>query len=259
MGREKMTQTFSRNARSVAMALLATTTLSGCIMDGLNAAQREAKDAATPTDRFQISDLIGDLRTAPDEFSIVTKRPLEMPGTFDALPVPEPGKLSSRDPNPVRDAQTALLGSAAPVAATAVTPSVTETALLSSAGIAPANIRSIVAAEQADYDANQSLYLLDRVFPSLRAARGETARGVLDPELERQRLLDAGVTSARPAPLPAAPAQTIATIATPQPVYAPAPVYDAPISAVPATPAAPQTPTFGVIAPEQSELIYIPE
>ncbi len=257
MGREKMTQTFSRDARFAAMALLATCTLSGCIMDGLSAAEREAKDAAKPSDRFQISDIIGDLQTAPDEFSVLTKRPLEMPSTFDALPVPEPGKLSSRDPNPIGDAQAALLGTAAQPTSVAIAPSATEAALLSSAGPAPANIRSVVAAEQDLYNSGQNQYVLDRIFPSLREARGETARGVINPELERQRLLDEGITSTQPVPTIAAP--TVATIAAPQPVYVPAPDPIATVAPVPAAPAVSQTPTFGTIAPAPSELIYIPE
>ena len=70
-------------------------------------------------DRFQITSLIGSLQTAPDEFSVLTKRPLELPQDFTALPVPEPGKISSRDPNPQADARAALAFDTAPVAATA--------------------------------------------------------------------------------------------------------------------------------------------
>ena len=214
-------------------------------------------------DRFQITSLIGSLQTAPDEFSVLTKRPLELPQDFTALPVPEPGKISSRDPNPQADARAALAFDTAPVAATATAtaaPSVTEAAILSSAGPADPTIRATLAGEQAEYEAEQNLYLLDRVFPALRRVRGDLDRDAIDAEAERLRLLEEGITPQRAASL--SPAASLTGVPA-----APGPVDVIPVPAAtipaPAAPATSTTPTFGVLVPETTgaapELIYLPE
>lgn len=208
-----------------------------------------------PEDFFNIDDITGSLRTAPDEFSVVTKKPLEMPDSLDVLPPPEPGKLSSRDPNPIADARSALLGETR--AASNGAPSSAERAILSAAGQADPNIRATMESEQAEYQSGQQLYILDRYIPALARLRGETAVGALDPVAERERLVQQGILA--PA-LPGAPvagtAQT-ATISTPaiQPApapvttqsYIPAPsqVSTAPITTAPAPAPVSGTPTFG--------------
>ena len=226
-------------------------------------------------DSFQISNLANLLRSAPDEFSVVTKRPLELPATFDTLPVPEPGKLSTRDPNPQADARAALLPQTAPVAAAGapvapIAPSATEAAILSSIAPADPAIRQTLAAEQAEYDSEQNLYLLDRIFPRLREVRGDLDPEQLDANAERLRLLESGVTAPRPtgiATLPATPALTpVPTSVAPVPVAIAPPVQGGPILAAPeprpVAPAQPSTPIFGVPEPDATaapELIYIPE
>lgn len=226
-------------------------------------------------DSFQIADLANTFQTAPDEFSVVTKRPLELPSSFDALPVPEPGKVSTRDPNPRADARAALLStpsSPVPASAAPVAPSATEAAILSSLPPVDPSIRQKLAAEQAQFDSEQELYLLDRVFPRLREVRGDLDREQLDGNAERLRLLEAGVTEPRSAGLATLPAPTTGISAPP--------VQAAPTPRVVATPSAnggpvlaapeprpigtPQTsvPTLGVLTPQTTaapELIYIPE
>lgn len=262
-------KTPSRNG--LVLAVLAAMVLSGCQSDS----PPKKAEADVPNDSFGIGSLISTFQSAPDEFSVVTKKPLELPDSFAALPVPEPGKISTRDPNPGLDARAALQFDTGVAASSA--PSATEAAILSAAGPSDPNIRALVAQEQLDDDSNQDLYVLDRIFPSLRELRGEASRNALDAEAERLRLLEEGVIPR--VGLSAVPAPTAPDVAVPQPVRSvtapalPAPPVYAPAQAgsvapVPApsvaAPAAPSAPTFGVLSPEIApapgpELIYIPE
>lgn len=217
-------------------------------------------------DALQISNLAGLLQTVPDEFSVITKRPLEMPNSFAALPTPEPGKVSTRDPNPQADARAALDFEPIPATAVANTPSASEAAILSSAGAVDPSIRATLAAEQTDGTENE--YLLDRIFPRLREARGDATADAINAEAERLRLLEAGVI-----PRPTGSVTPIPTAAALQPTQAP---VTAVAPAVPATtinpgtgpalvaaPAPQAVPTLGVLAPEPvsttPSLIYLPE
>jgi len=160
-----------------------------------------------------------------------------MPGDFAALPVPDPGRRSTRDPDPQADARAALSFDPAP-AGTATTvvapaaPSAVEAAILSAAGPADPNIRATLAAEQASYDSEQNLYVLDRIFPTLRTARGDDNPDIIDAEAERLRLLEAGIGPRQTATAPLAPAQPVAVIA-PAPVAAPASTIVVPEAATP--------------------------
>lgn len=218
-------------------------------------------------DSFQISNLAGMLQTIPDEFSVVTKRPLEMPGSFVALPAPEPGKVSSRDPTPLADARAALAFEPVPASGGTGTLSATEAAILSSAGTADPSIRATLASEQGT--GAQEEYLLDRVFPRLREAREGADPNAIDAEAERLRLLEAGVIPRRTGGVSPIPRSAAALPPTQAPITAGAP------ASVPATPIDPGTgpvlvapeprsvPTLGVLAPEPvsttPSLIYLPE
>ena len=200
---------------TMALALLAL-----CACGGAQQAQApEAEDVYD--DSFQLSGLINELRTAPDEFGVLTKRPLELPGDFDTLPVPEPGKRSTRDPNPEADARAALLSTpSTPVVASGATiaPSATEAAILSSLSPADPAIRQTLAAEQAEFDSEQDLYVLDRVFPRLREVRGDLDREQLDGNAERLRLLESGIgAQPRSAGVATIPATTTAAPVSPVP------------------------------------------
>ncbi len=254
-----------------AASALAILTLAAC---GGSEGVKQAEEQGIYDDRFQLANLSSILRSAPDEFSVVTKRPLELPGNFDTLPVPEPGKVSSRDPNPQADARAALLSQPASPVPASLAPSTTETAILSSVAPADPAIRQTLAAEQAEYNDNQEVYLLDRIFPSLREARDDSNREQLDGNAERLRLLESGAsapTATGIATIPAAPASgvpvaTTPILADPVPVALAPPVQGGPTLAAPEPRpiASPQTstPTFGVLTPSATDapdLIYIPE
>lgn len=188
-----------------------------------------------------LRDLAGVLQTAPDEFSVITKRPLEMPQDFAALPVPEPGRRSSRDLDPLTEARAALAFDPAPAAARAapVAPSATEAAILSATGPVDPDIRATLAGEQALYEQGQNAYLLDRIFPSLRRIRGDEFPEAIDPEAERQRLFETGVArgaaSATAVPQPTAAPLPPSTVAVAPPPVA-APTVSAPTLSVPIDP-----------------------
>lgn len=99
-----------------------------------------------------------DMRTdtgGPDEFSIVPGAPLELPETL-TLPTPTPGGTNRTDANPTGNAIAALGGSQAAAFAGGIPAS--DQALVSSAsryGV-QADIRSILASEDAAFRANRS-------------------------------------------------------------------------------------------------------
>ncbi len=70
----------------------------------------------------------------PDEFLVVSRRPLEAPPDFNALPQPRPGAASRVDPDPEAEARAALLGEGG--ASGAGGASASETAILSATGAA---------------------------------------------------------------------------------------------------------------------------
>lgn len=237
--------------RSAAVAMVAA--LCAC-QGGQQAAAPEPKEENRT---YLIADIARSLQTAPDEFSVVTKRPLEMPDSFAALPAPEPGKASSRDRDPFADARAALAFEPVPASTGPFAPSATEAAILSSAGAVDPSIRAKLATEQEIYQAEQNVYLLDRLIPQLREVRGDVDPDAIDAAQERLRLQQAGITprpvggiAAQPTPIsPSLPAATPVTVVAAPVVVAPAPTGS--------------VPTFGVLAPEAADtappLIYLPE
>lgn len=267
-GRLAMTTSFRTiTLRATAVAMF--TLLAACQTDKVEIA--EENDVYS--DSLQISDFANILQTVPDEFSVVTKRPLELPDNFAALPVPEPGKVSTREPNPQADARAALSFEPVPAATGTGGPSAAEAAILSSAGAADPAIREKIASDQAQYEAENAQYILDRVFPRLREVReGDT--NIINAEEERLRLLEEGITprATRSGATPPIPGSAAALPQPPTPVPAPATTT----AVVPATPVNPGTgpvlvapepravPTLGVLTPEpttitQPSLIYLPE
>ena len=73
-------------------------------------------------------DVINGDRPTPDEFQVLARKPLKMPGTLD-LPEPRLGEVSPLEPDPTTDAVVALLG--VPTATASPQPSPGEQALLS--------------------------------------------------------------------------------------------------------------------------------
>jgi len=232
------------------MALVAMALVLGACQSDEVAQAPETEDLYE--DRFQISTLSGLLQTSPDEFGVVTKRPLEMPRSFAALPVPEPGRISSRDPDPQADARAALSFAPAPIVPATSAPSASEAAILASAGQVDPSIRATLAAEQGAYEATQDRYLLDRIFPRLREARGDLYPDAIDAEQERVRLVEAGITPQRTGAITSVP--TPATVPSAPPV----PVTGIPAVA-PVAPAPAVTVTVPAAGAGAAPLIYLPQ
>ena len=141
-------------------------------------------------------------RPTPDEFRVVTRKPLNMPGST-ALPEPRLGERSPLEHDPNADARVALTGD--PSGGSASVASAGEQALLQAAN-ANANNRAtgerLVAAEAAlttnePYEPPTVLELLN--------LDGEKAENVIDPNAEARRLLTTGAspTPVNPDDLPA--------------------------------------------------------
>ncbi|MEL6978686.1 MAG: DUF3035 domain-containing protein [Pseudomonadota bacterium] len=146
---------------------------------------------ATGCSSFNLREELGLIGEGPDAFTVVKKKPLEMPADMDTLPTPQPGAPSLVDPRPVDDAQIALKGTATPTTVAAA-PSGGEAALLRAAG-----------AEQADPEIREKLIedseatdqrLLDAIIPSMR----EEDR-TLDPAAEAERLAEEARRTKNPA------------------------------------------------------------
>ncbi|WP_157982154.1 DUF3035 domain-containing protein [Oceanicella sp. SM1341] len=135
----------------------------------------------------------------PDEFLVVERRPLEMPGTYSALPAPNPAGHNRVDPQPERDVASLLseAGATSGSAASAVPLSPGQSALMASAGTAEPGIRQTVAAEDAQREAGAGNYGLS----SFMGYRFDDPyrEDVLDPGEEAERLRAEGVRT------PAAP------------------------------------------------------
>jgi hypothetical protein len=131
---------------------------------------------------------------APDEFQVISHKPLVMPSAFD-LPEPRPGAASPLSPDPHRDAIQALLGSNASAVVSAATPGVGERVLLSSANAtsASSDIRVQLEQEKIDEKANKP-YEAPSLFELFGGTSGEKLdeSTLLDPEVEARRLQSEG-------------------------------------------------------------------
>lgn len=131
----------------------------------------------------------------PDEFAIIPNKPLELPeelGTELAqLPTPTPGARSRAIPAPRREAVATLGGQPERLDDRRVTASESQLiAAASVSGVNP-NIRSILAAEQAD-NPDTKPRLLERAFGLQRRANAGRLTA-LDPQAEAVRLQRLGV------------------------------------------------------------------
>lgn len=136
---------------------------------------------------------IGGKVPAPDEFQVIARKPLIMPGSR-ALPEPRPGAASPLDPTPNRDAQVALLGSET----RAVGPaggSAAEQVLLQSANVSAANpeVRVQLETDKTEVDDNAPYEppTIAELFFGTDADAPDPGT-VLDPVAESQRLQRAG-------------------------------------------------------------------
>jgi hypothetical protein len=136
----------------------------------------------------------------PDEFLVVSRKPLTLPADMTALPPPRPGAPSRVDPDPVAQAQAALTG-VAPTAVASAAPTAGEQALLGAAGAAAPDpaIRQTLVAEA---PVPERRFGLDSFlgFPiDQTMGAGDAER--LSPTEEAARLREEGVV----APIPPAP------------------------------------------------------
>ena len=147
-------------------------------------------------------------RPAPDEFSVIARAPLRMPGTR-ALPAPQLGAPSPLEPQPQQDAIRALLGAGAPSVGGSA--SAGEQELLAAANAAAANpeIRAQLEIDRTEEDAGpyEPPSLLDLI--SSDGSSVDQAE-LLEPNDEARRLQSEGVASApiNPEDLPLEQSQT---------------------------------------------------
>ena len=206
-----------------------------CLVLAFSVSACGGDDRAEDADgQVNFAKLVGTTKNPPDEFAVIPSAPLQLPGNFAALPEPNPGQRSPLLPDARSEARSILFGEAAPEAANArLSPS--EAALVSATGAASSgNIRQQLDADQAKLEDEQSLYVLDNIFPALRQARGVDRGQLILPEEERVRL------SQRPSGAQANDAG-IAVIAAPEPA------------------AVPQAPAPDGSVTGDGNLIYIPE
>lgn len=133
----------------------------------------------------------------PDEFLVVSRRPLAMPSDLETLPPPQPGAPSRVDPDPSAQAQGALAGRPASRPAA---PSPGEAALAARVGEAEPDIRERTTAE---LPAPQRRFLFDSLFGYEFEQDPGVADERLDPAEEARRLREQGVA----APTPPEPAE----------------------------------------------------
>ena len=169
-------------AGTTAAILVTALAVSACGGDG------PKKKKEVETGGFDVRRLLGVQQTAPDEFAVISKRPLEMPKDFAALPPPDPDARSTRTPDALSEARQALLREDGTPNAASTRTSASEAALLNAAGTSDPNIRTTLAAEQAVYEDEQDSYFLDDVIPGLREYRGADDKNTIKPFEEYKRL-----------------------------------------------------------------------
>lgn len=172
--------------------------------------------AEQPQEALLLERLRSRANVAPDEFSVISRAPLEIPQSTTELPTPTPGVRSVLIPDPLADARLALQGST-PVPASASetealsTPSAVEAAVVDALGPVDPGIRDTIASDQAARNDSQPRYALDRVIPALRRLRDLENAEVVDPAVENARIIEQGLL---------APPAQVAT-SSPQPAAQP--------------------------------------
>lgn len=150
-------------------------------------------------------DVISGDRPTPDEFQVLARKPLKMPGTLD-LPEPRLGEASPLEPDPTTDAVVALLG--VPSATAAPQASAGEQALLSAANASAANSTSSAQLEEAEVRAEANRAFEAPLITDVFGVRDEpVTEDALVPDAEARRLQTEGV-AATPVDPNAVPPQT---------------------------------------------------
>jgi Protein of unknown function (DUF3035) len=135
--------------------------------------------------------VLGSKPPAPDEFQVITRKPLIMPPSV-ALPEPRLGEPSPLEPTPNRDAELALLGTASGPAVTGTSQG--EQALLSAADVAASNpeIRETLALEELDSNEPYEPPSIFELFSTVEAPPEDA----IDAAAEARRLQAEGVAAA---------------------------------------------------------------
>lgn len=128
-------------------------------------------------------------KRAPDEFQVLARKPLKMPGTLD-LPEPRLGEVSPLEPDPTTDAIVALLG--VPTAVSGTQPSAGEQALLSAANASANNRELAVQLEQTEQQLEDSKPYEPPLIFEVFGRDDDTVEDALDPTREAQRLQGQG-------------------------------------------------------------------
>ncbi len=160
---------------SVAAALAAAVSVSGCETIG------------SPLDALSAK------RDAPDEFQVLARKPLRMPGSL-SLPEPRLGEISPLEPDPGTDAVVALLGS--PVSPVQTGTSSGEQSLLgaANANATQTEIRALLDQDIEQGDANEP-YETPTIFELFSSDEGPPADAI-NPQSEARRLQTQGVSAA---------------------------------------------------------------
>jgi hypothetical protein len=169
-------------APRICAAVAATLTLTACTVgsDGSGGGIRQSLGLDAP---------------APDEFLVVSRKPLEPPPSFEALPPPRLGAPSPLEPDPRNEARAALLGDGAPTAEPGA--SASERALIAETGAAAIDPvdRDVIATEAAP---QQRRFGLNSFF-GFEIDQNPDSDDRLDSRAEAERLRADGM------PVPAAP------------------------------------------------------
>ncbi|MEM8793204.1 MAG: DUF3035 domain-containing protein [Pseudomonadota bacterium] len=140
-------------------------------------------------------DALAKKKPAPDEFAVVARAPLVIPGST-ALPEPTPGTPSPLEPDPQRDALVALTGAPGGSLLSNGQTSIGEEALLSSASAAAATSDIRVQLQQDEIDADENAPYEAPTVAELLFGEGEEEvdeATLLDPDREARRLQTSGV------------------------------------------------------------------
>lgn len=140
-------------------------------------------------------DILSGKRTTPDEFQVLARKPLRMPGSL-ALPEPRLGEASALEPDPRTDAVIALLGG--PVVAGGSSGGAGEQALLDAANATAeqTEIRAALRADEENFDSNKP-YEAPSIF-ELFGPSEKKPEDAIDPGAESRRLQVQGIA---PAPI----------------------------------------------------------
>ena len=138
---------------------------------------------------------LGSKPPAPDEFQVITRKPLMMPLT-GALPEPRLGTPSPLDPNPSQEAEVALLGTTIqPVHAPASPGEAELLAAASSVSAKPVpDIRKQLLLDT-DFKAANDTYVPPSIFELFGLAEAPP-EDVIDPKAEARRLQSEGLAAA---------------------------------------------------------------